>query len=375
MVRSLSRFTWTLLCSLFLFAQTPNLARAASWSTNDLKTGTPLPSGTVTINNVSVGWQVGNYMSGSLRIFGLVCAPTSLSGPRPVAILNHGLAVVSIGAIPFLPAIEASGWKGCTNLAAAGWLAAISTYRGEIIGSVVGGGLPAPYQTWFGVSDGGLELCFGEVDDVLNLLSAVTALPNADSSHVLMWGHSHGSCITERAIERGAPVQIAVSIDGPTDFTTWSGANPIIVPTLAAQQARSTVYASNDPSALGNRQFLRIHAEGDTVVPPTQACELAAKLPTSANYYLYSGTSPPGVYWGSPKECSAFQLTWQKGHLLPDERPNLTWSSLTFLMYSRLDHIAIVSRAWPEAASFVNQTTKAKNWGALFPAAYTPMEN
>src|SRR5580698_4258079 len=66
-------------------------ARAAAWSTNDLKTGASLPSGTVTINQVTVTWQVGNYWSDGLRIFGLVCTPTSLPSPRPIAILNHGL--------------------------------------------------------------------------------------------------------------------------------------------------------------------------------------------------------------------------------------------------------------------------------------------
>jgi hypothetical protein len=45
----------------------------------------------VTVNHVTVTWQVGNYMSDGLRIYGLLCVPTSLSGLRPVAILNHGL--------------------------------------------------------------------------------------------------------------------------------------------------------------------------------------------------------------------------------------------------------------------------------------------
>ena len=103
-------------------------------------------------------------------------------------------------------------------------------------------GFPAPYTNFVATSDGGLELCLGEVDDVLNLLSAVTALPNANANQVLMWGHSLGSCVTERAVERGATVQVAVSLDGPTDFTAWTDNNPVLAPTVADQDARSSAW-------------------------------------------------------------------------------------------------------------------------------------
>ncbi len=72
-------------------------ARAGAWSTTDLRTGAPLPSGTVTVNHVTVTWQVGNYWSDGLRIYGLLCTPTSLPSPYPVAILNHGLTSVPVG--------------------------------------------------------------------------------------------------------------------------------------------------------------------------------------------------------------------------------------------------------------------------------------
>ena len=183
---------------------------APAWSTTDLRTGTPLPSGEVTLNSVKVKWQIGNYWSDGLRIYGLLCTPVSLPGPHPVAILNHGLEFTQTGPGQFVfPAIQAFGLTGCTTMASNGWLTAISTYRGEYISETVspgriflGGMMPLlhrPY-TFTATSDGNLELCLGEVDDVLNLLSAVRALPDANAKHVLMWGHSHGSCITERAI-------------------------------------------------------------------------------------------------------------------------------------------------------------------------------
>jgi hypothetical protein len=356
------------------------LARAATWSATNLRSGAALPSGTVTVNHVTVTWQVGNYMSDGLRIYGLLCTPTSLPGPYPVAILNHGLTSVPTGSpLPFpqfyFPAIEAFAWIGCTNMAGNGWLTAITTYRGEIVGASTNSGFPAPYTNFVATSDGGLELCLGEVDDVLNLISAVTALPNANANHVLMWGHSHGSCITERAVERGAPVQIAVSLDGPTDFTTWTNNNPMLAPTVAAQNARSSAWSGNNPAALANVKFLRIQAEGDVTVTPDQACELASKLPASANYYLYSSISPPGVYWASPKECSAFSMPWRKGQLLPDEVAGRQWASPTLLVYSRLNHSTIRGKAWPEFRSFVNAVANSGSWRASIPSQYSPFEN
>jgi Prolyl oligopeptidase family len=349
-----------------------NGALAATWSTTDLKSGAALPSGTTTFNSVTVTWQVGNYLSGGLQIYGLLCTPTSLPGPHPVAILNHGLMLPAMGFPPKYPGIDSMGWTGCTEMAGYGWLTAITTYRGEFIT-----GLPAPYANFRGTSDGSLELCFGEVDDVLDLLSAVTAMPEANANQVLMWGHSHGACITERAIERGAAVQIAVSLDGPTDFTTWSGNNKILAPTIQDQEARSSAWAGNNPSALTDVKFLRVQAEADATVPPAQACELVAKLAGSTNYYIDSNATPLGVYYGAPKECSAFSMPWvnsppgQIGHVLPDEYGGI-WPSPTLLMYSGLSHSLILGKAWPEYASFVNTTAQSGNWHASIPSEYIP---
>jgi hypothetical protein len=187
-------------------------------------------------------------------------------------------------------------------------------------------------------------------------------------------GHSHGSCITERAIERGAKVQVAVSVDGPTDFTTWAGNNPVLAPTVADQDARSSAWATNNPAKLATVKFLRIQAEGDAVVPPAQACELVSQLPGSANYYLYSAITPPGVYWASPKECAAYSMPWRKGQLLPDEVPGRQWASPTLLVYSGLTHFTIPEHAWPELRSFVNAVAGGGAWHASIPS-YTPLEN
>jgi hypothetical protein len=344
------------------------------WSTTDLRTGAPLPSGTTTVNQVQVKWQVGNYWSDGLRIYGLLCTPVSLKPPYPVAILNHGLEIVPTGPnTAVFPAIEAFGMIGCTTMAGNGWLTAITTYRGEEIGVTANEAPGIVLPTNFNAtSEGVVELCLGEVDDALNLLTAVTVLPVANTHQVLMWGHSHGSCITERAIERGAPIQVAVSIDGPTDFTTWSN-SPFH--TTAFAWPRSPAYSGNSPSKLAGVKFLRIHAEGDVVVTPDQGCELAAKIPTIANYYLTGDVTPPGVFWGAPKECSAYTIPWIHGQILPDEVANGHWVSPTFLMYSGLTHVTILIKSWPEFASFANAFTKNQGWHASVPSQVTPLEN
>lgn len=358
------------------------------WSATDLRTGKALPSGQTSVGKVKVTWQIGNYLSDGLQIYGLLCTPTSSPGPYPVAILNHGLmwTTSSTGQLVF-PAIQAFGLTGCTTMAAHGWLTAISTYRGEFVSEmvdevrspIIGGSGLSPFARrqykFTATSEGHLELCLGEVDDVLNLLSAVRALPIAEAQHVLMWGHSHGSCITERAIERGAPVQIAVSIDGPTDFTTWSNTNHILAPTAADQQARSSAYPGNDPARLAGLHFLRIHAEGDMAVTPDQGCELASRLPGVAAYYLNSNVTPPGTYSSAPGACSAFAIPWLHGQFLPDETSGGQWVSPTFLMYSGLDHTQILVKSWPEFASFVNAVTTSQGWHATIPAQFSVMEN
>jgi dienelactone hydrolase len=315
----------------------PDIARA--WSTKDLGSGDPLPSGP--------GWEVGNYKSTPLngdqsyQIYGLICYPAS-QGPHPVLMLNHG--VWGIGAAQV---------NGCINLAANGWLVATSTYRGEPIN-----GLPSPYTSFMAQSKGLFEFCGGEVGDMLDLLAIVKALPNAnpnqvaDQNKVVMYGHSLGSCVTELAIERGAAPQIAVSVDGPTDFTrssaggVWQGPNtetwgdvvadgaifqvggtawclscgPGPQSDPAQQQIQLTTRSSalstnnnpinNNPQALANPnvKFLRIHSQGDLLVLPENGCELAAALPPGGSNYYYhlpdlGGNTGPGTFDWPPKEC------------------------------------------------------------------------
>src|SRR5271166_198539 len=366
-----------------------------------------LPSGT----SGNVHWEVGTYDSDGLQIYGLICYPASGSGPYPMLIINHGL---DWSTPPPYPAIVRSSLDGCRRMAEAGWLVATSTYRGESIalGYVLPGSPPGFTRTSASANPGywgGLELCGGEVDDVLNLLSAVKAytpggVQIANPNHVLMWGHSHGSCITERAIERGAAPQIAVSVDGPTDFMTWGGSFPVVwgictlvggsPPCTAAEQTRSSAYPHNDPSALAKVKFLRIQGKGDALVPAEQGCELAAVVPRSSDYFVYTGDSvspveigPPGTYWGEgerPLVC--VRLPWlTTGQLVPDRgNEGVLGRSPIFLMYScpesacpqgtptATEHGEILVQSWTAFATFVNHFTSG--WNASIPPQFVLLE-
>jgi hypothetical protein len=389
------------------------------WSTTDpLNTSTTLPHG-----GFGAHYEVGTYDSDNLRIYGLICYPEgnpAFTPPYPVLIMNHGLWP----AFPF-PAITNNSLIGCIQMARAGWLVATSTYRGETIESTPGE-TPA-----FGpnftprTSDGQLELCGGEVHDVLNLLSTVKALkvdntnrPLANPDQALMWGHSHGACITERAIESlpdpttgpFPPKLIAVSIDGPTDFTTWHYSpwvGGLWDPFGVERNERSSSYPVNNPSKLANVslvQFLRIQAENDLNVTPDQGCELAATFPQQplplheppngngiVNFYFHSGTQGNGSSSPTDKDCGA-PLVWQTGQLLPNFAADkygspFGWTAPTFLMYDDkynsepdcLDvHACIPKWSWSEWASFVNAFIGGgvfeKPWNASIPQQYVPFE-
>lgn len=110
----MTRYRLTCILSLIALAllisgEVATPARAAAWSTTDLRSGAPLPSGTVSVSHVTVASQVGNYCSDGLQIYGLLCTPTSLPAPYPVAVLNHGLSWVPFnyfGAARVRPAVS-----------------------------------------------------------------------------------------------------------------------------------------------------------------------------------------------------------------------------------------------------------------------------
>jgi hypothetical protein len=149
-------------------------------------------------------WEIGHYtVENNMSIYGALCRP-STSGTHKAMIINHS----GYGGI------EDAALNACISFASQGWVTAVSAFRGE---AVTLAGVPPNGH----VSSGTIEVCLGEVKDSMQLTKLVRSRSDVDTSRVLMWGHSHGACITERALENGVQVQAAAAISAPTDHYAW----------------------------------------------------------------------------------------------------------------------------------------------------------
>ena len=126
------------------------------------------------------------YPSDDLHITGVMHVPLG-EGPFPVVILNHGY-------IP--PARYWSGadtWRAADYLARRGYLTIAPDFRG-----------------WGGSDSGDNFFHSGLVIDVLNLISSLPSVPQADPQWVGMWGHSMGGGVTTKAITIDRRIKAAV---------------------------------------------------------------------------------------------------------------------------------------------------------------------
>ncbi|GEM_PF-6828165 len=107
------------------------------------------------------------YGSGGLIIEAHVAVPLS-DGPHPIVLFNH------------------EGFRGVSDArrsdlmerAAQGQAVFASSYRGQ------------------DGSGGSIEYCYGEVDDVVNLMKVAESWPGTDGSRIVAGGWSHGACIS-----------------------------------------------------------------------------------------------------------------------------------------------------------------------------------
>jgi dipeptidyl aminopeptidase/acylaminoacyl peptidase len=126
------------------------------------------------------------YPSDGLTITGILQIPPG-DGPFPVIILNHGYHD------------RGNYWSGSGT-----WMAAeYFNTRGYLT-------IAPDYRGW-GESDGGPSLFHtGLVADVLNLVSSLPVLPQADPDRVGMWGHSMGGGVTTKALTIDPRIRAAV---------------------------------------------------------------------------------------------------------------------------------------------------------------------
>ncbi|MGH2523302.1 MAG: alpha/beta hydrolase family protein, partial [Anaerolineales bacterium] len=147
------------------------------------------------------------YPSDGLTIYGFMHTPYG-PGPFPVVVVNHGyINPANYQTLTYM-------LRYASALAAAGFLVIHPDYRGY--GASDDG--PNPFRIGFAV-------------DVLNLISLVKTLPNADPQAIGLFGHSMGGGISLRAITVSPEVKAALlygsmSGDETANFAKiaeWSG--------------------------------------------------------------------------------------------------------------------------------------------------------
>lgn len=261
----------------------------------------------VTLQDDQIVVEQVTYASGSLVVHGQVCRPAD-AAVHPVFVLLHG------------------GFAGLTSDTNAGLCVVLARQRVVV--------LEPAYRGEDG-SQGNVEVCLGEVDDVIAMTAIALAMPYADPQHVSLHGASHGGCIALRALERGLPVQVASEGFGITDmaadYAYWqselaadpSGPNAGVLHSLvdqldtsvggapgaypAAYEARSpTAYAS----ALPNIPLMIAHGTADPLVALAQSCSFAA---SAGGFHAYHLDTTQTVVTTAPAGCDGF--TWLAGPL------------------------------------------------------------
>lgn len=246
------------------------------------------------------------YASDGLTISGMMHMPSG-TGPFPVVILVHG----------FYPRdvywSGAGTWQAAEELARHGYIAI------------------APDLRSWGESDSAASFFqMGLVVDVLNLVSAVATLPQANASRVGIWGHSMGGGIATKVLTVDDRVKTAVlyAPNSPDDadlIARWGpgclpgkadiGCNPsdILPPDLSPTLLQSYLDATTDPAML--QQIAPIY-HLDQISAPIQIHigtadgASLAQTPPAWSEKLYEGlraANRPVDYYVYPEQGHFFQ--------------------------------------------------------------------
>ncbi|MEX2162647.1 MAG: prolyl oligopeptidase family serine peptidase [Sulfuricaulis sp.] len=216
------------------------------------------------------------YLSDSLKVGGYVVRPRGhAAAMKPLVIFNRG-GNRSFGQLVFANLVNFARWSQ------EGFVVLASQYRG-------GTG-----------SEGNDEFGGADVDDVMNLFGVARELGGIDMRNVFMQGESRGGLMTYLALLRGAPVNAAVIVGGPTDLSPEADPRPEmqalyreLMPNFDADpgtalRARCVL----DFADRLNVPLLILHGGADWRVDPQHALALAQRLQALQRPYellVYAG--------------------------------------------------------------------------------------
>lgn len=195
------------------------------------------------------------YLSDGLKVKGLLFFP---EGARnlPAVILSHD----------GISGISKEHRRSSIRLAREGYVVFAPSYRGE------------------DGSEGVIEIAKGEVNDVLNVLPLVSALPQVDGERLALAGASHGALISLLAASRTHRVRALVVAYGVADIYRWwdylqetgqLGGDPITARTYGKGPShRPESFRIRHGVGVADKidiPVLILQGEKDTIVPPEQA--------------------------------------------------------------------------------------------------------
>jgi dipeptidyl aminopeptidase/acylaminoacyl peptidase len=240
------------------------------------------------------------YLSDGLRVAGFVVAPRGRnSAPKPLLIYNRG-GNRGFGRLVFADLVNFARW------AQGGFVVLASQYRG-------GPG-----------SEGSDEYGGADVDDVMNLFRVARGLGSVDMHNAFMQGVSRGGLMTYLALQRGAQVNAAAVIGGPTDLSLEADHRPEmqvlyreLIPNFDADpdkalRARRVL----DFADHLNAPLLIMHGGADWRVDPQQALALAQRLQALQRPYelrVYAGDDH-GLSRNAD-ECWRLTVGWFRRHM------------------------------------------------------------
>lgn len=205
------------------------------------------------------------YLSDSLKVNGFLITPKA-EEVFPVVIYNRG-GNRDYGVYNFKKLVQ----SGLAELAAQGYCVALSHYRGN------------------GGSEGTEEFGGKDVNDVLELITALGEEEKADTATLGMYGWSRGGMMTYRALAKNHKINAVVIGGGVTNLYTSLQMRPgfeeeVYLPLIpnytenkdTELKKRSAVYWVDQLPK--TTPILLLHGGADGNVSPSQPLELAAKL-------------------------------------------------------------------------------------------------